>query len=190
MKKCLLLLMVLLLVSCKTPDARRPVSQTTESFIDQSIEHNKKLVAYEEGLIQKIIEKDTLNNYLTSNNGFWYYYRTKKIHDTITPGFGDRVVFNYNIQHLDGTPIYTTEEIDTRAYVIDKENLFTGLREGLKLMKAGETITFLFPSHKAFGYYGDNKKIGVNVPIKSTVTLKSIQSGSETINDTLNQTQP
>jgi hypothetical protein len=41
-------------------------------------------------------------------------------------------------------------------------------------MKEGEVVTFLFPSHKAFGYYGDKNKIGANIPIITTVSLYSI----------------
>lgn len=190
MKKLITLLIVLLLTACKSHEARKPVAQSTDTFIDESIEHNKKLIAFEEGLIQKIIKKDTINNYLTSNSGFWYYYNEQNISPTSRPGFGDKVTFSYNLQHLDGTPIYTTEEIGPRTYVMDKENLFTGLREGLKLMKEGETITFLFPSYNAFGYYGDTKRIGTNVPIKSTVTLHSIQTAEKINTDTTNNTKP
>lgn len=186
MKRTAAVILLVLLGSCKSPNARRPVSQATSSFIDESIERNKKLVAYEEGLIQDIIERDTANNYLTSKSGFWYYYNNKKIAPAEKPQFGDKVIFRYNILRLDGSPIYTREEIGMRTYVIDKESLFTGLRQGLKLMKEGETVTFLFPSYKAFGYYGDNERIGVNVPIKSTVTLDSIQDRSEMITGTDN----
>ena len=38
-----------------------------------------------------------------------------------------------------------------------------------------ETISFLFPSHMAYGYHGDDQKIGINQPIICTVTLKDIQ---------------
>jgi len=57
---------------------------------------------------------------------------------------------------------------------MDKEELFTGLREGLKLMKSGETVTFLFPSQKAYGYYGDENRIGSNTPLICKVTVNSI----------------
>ena len=50
-----------------------------------------------------------------------------------------------------------------------------GLRDGIKLMKKGETITFLFPSHMAYGYHGDDKKIGTNEPLICTVTLNDIK---------------
>ena len=38
-------------------------------------------------------------------------------------------------------------------------------------MKEGESITFLFPSQKAYGYYGDEEKIGSNVPLVCDVSL-------------------
>ena len=40
-------------------------------------------------------------------------------------------------------------------------------------MKKNETVTFLFPSHIAYGYHGDNKKIGTNQPLICTVTLRN-----------------
>jgi FKBP-type peptidyl-prolyl cis-trans isomerase len=58
---------------------------------------------------------------------------------------------------------------------MDKQELFTGLREGLKLMKTGETVTFLFPSQKAYGYYGDQNKIGSNMPLICEVTVLAIK---------------
>lgn len=161
--------------ACKSPEARRPVSQKSGSYIDESIEMNKKLVAEEEEIIQKIIEQDSINNYIASDSGFWYYYHQKDTTATKTPAFGDVVEFDYDIRTLNDRVIYADEEIPTRQYAMDKEDLFSGLREGLKLMKEGEKVTFLFPSHKAFGYYGDKRKIGTNVPIKSTVLLHEIK---------------
>ena len=69
---------------------------------------------------------------------------------------------------------YSAEELRTQSYAMDQEELFTGLREGLKLMKTGETITFIFPSQKAYGYYGDDNKISSNMPLVCEVTVNSI----------------
>ncbi|MCF4101361.1 gliding motility-associated peptidyl-prolyl isomerase GldI [Gillisia sp. M10.2A] len=172
-----LILLLAAVVSCKTtPEARRPVTQRSGSFINESIERNKALVAKEEEQIEKLIARDSSNTYIASSNGFWYYYNSKST-DSLnveTPEFGDVVRFDYSVKDLYGTDIYTEGEIPTKRYAIDKEELFQGLREGLKLMKANETVTFIFPSHKAFGYYGDKNKIGTNVPIITQVTLHSI----------------
>ena len=180
MKKTFLsLLGILLLFSCKSPEARRPVTQKSGSYINESVERNKKIVAAQEEMIHQIMEKDSTRDYLTSPNGFWYFYNKKDTTSTETPEFGDVVEFKYNLRTLDGTPIYSEEELPVRTYTIDKEQLFSGLREGLKLMKEGETVTFLFPSHKAFGYYGDKKRIGSDVPLISTVTLYNISEEEE-----------
>jgi len=163
-------------LGCKSPEARRPVTQNSGSFINQSIQRNKKLVAKEEAFILKLIEKDSSQEYIASNNGFWYYYN-KKSTDSLNlemPEYGDVVRFDYNIKALDGNYIYDVGEIPTKRYAMDREDLFGGLREGLKLMKEGETVTFIFPSHKAFGYYGDKERIGTNIPIITEVTLHSI----------------
>jgi len=172
----LLILTVISLGACKSPEARKPVTQNSGSFIDQSIARNKELVAKEEAVIEKMIQQDSTKEYTASANGFWYYYN-KQTTDSLnikTPEFGDVVKFDYTINDLNGNVIYDEGELPTKRYAIDKEELFGGLREGLKLMKEGEVVTFIFPSHKAFGYYGDKNKIGTNIPIITKVSLNSI----------------
>ena len=41
-------------------------------------------------------------------------------------------------------------------------------------LKENETITFIFPSQLAYGYYGDNNKIGSNTPLIYEVTVQKI----------------
>lgn len=176
----LILLLFMGMMSCKSPEARQPVSHKTGSFINASVERNIKLNKKEKEKIEQIIKADTTSKYLTSESGFWYTYETKVENDTITADFGDVVNFDYNVKSLSGQIIYSDEEIKPRNYIMDKEELFTGLREGLKLMKPGETVTFLFPSQKAYGYYGDTNRIGTSVPLICKVTVHSI---TQTQND-------
>jgi gliding motility-associated peptidyl-prolyl isomerase len=164
----------LLLIACKSPEARRPISSKSGSFIDASVERNIKLNEKEQAYIQKIMSENPEENYIASENGFWYYYNVKQADSLISPEFGDIVNFNYNIKTLSDDVIYTTEDLKTQTYIMDKQELFSGLREGLKLMKSGETVTFMFPSQKAFGYYGDNNRIGINVPLKCEVSVNTI----------------
>ncbi len=179
-KLYLLTIILLVFVSCKSPEARRPVTVKSGSFIDESVERNKKMNSNEHAQIKKFIQQQKDTKYLTSSHGFWYTYRTKIEADSLkTPKFGDIVNYNYIVKALNGTVIYTTEELKTQTYVIDKQELFSGLREGLKLMKTGETVTFLFPSQKAYGYYGDGNKIGRNTPLICDVTLNTITENQQ-----------
>jgi len=162
-----------LLLNCKTPEARRPISEASGSFINESVARNKALFETQKNAIISLIGNDS--TYINSNSGFWYKKNTTN--DSInakTPNFGDIINYDYSVSDLKGNLIYSKKETKTQNYIMDKEELFNGLREGLKLMKTGETATFVFPSQKAYGYYGDDKKIGINVPIICNVTVNSI----------------
>ena len=172
MKNLLLILILsLFCFSCKSPEARMPESVQSGSFLKESAERNRKLNELEHKQIKSIIESNSDKNYIASESGFWYSYNNEIENDTIQPQFGDIVDFNYSVSNIQGSEIYSTEN---RTYIMDKEELFTGLREGLKLMKPTESVTFIFPSQKAFGYYGDENKIGTNVPLICEVTLNTI----------------
>jgi len=165
----------LLLACCTQQEARRPVSHTSGTFLKESIDRNKKLINDEETIIEALIKKDTANNYIASPRGYWYSYDVKSSTETKTPVKGDIAHFDYFIKNLKNEIIYTSEELKPQVYAVDKQNIMMGLRDGIKLMKKGEKITFLFPSHMAYGYHGDDKKIGTNEPLICVVTLHDIR---------------
>ncbi|MFV0565600.1 MAG: gliding motility-associated peptidyl-prolyl isomerase GldI [Flavobacteriaceae bacterium] len=174
MIKYLVFVIAIFTVGCKEPEARRPITVQSGTFINESVARNKALNEKENALINNYIKQQN-STYITSENGFWYTYDAKIETDTLpTPKFGDVVTYNCSIKTLNGNIIYSEEDLKTQTYTIDQEELFTGLREGLKLMKPGETVTFLFPSQKAYGYYGDDNKIDTNTPIICQVTLNTI----------------
>lgn len=79
------------------------------------------------------------------------------------------------MKDLDGNVIYSEVELRPQVYRVDKQDIMVGLREGIKLMRKNEKVNFLFPSHIAYGYHGDNKKIGTNQPLLCTVTLNDFK---------------
>jgi gliding motility-associated peptidyl-prolyl isomerase len=162
------------LISCVNPESRRPVSHHTSSYIQESVKLNKHINAAEERAILYYIAQDSLKKYTASKNGFWYARILQGQSENKKPVVGDRVLFEYEIFDLNNQLIYSKEEIGQVSYIIDKENLTTGLQEGLKLMKEGEEIQFLFPSFKAFGFTGDQEKIGIKQPLVYSVKLINI----------------
>lgn len=166
--------LTLVIASCSEQQARKPVSHSSGSFMKESIQRNKKLVAKEEDAIAKIIKKDTANAYIASEKGYWYTYEEKST-ETTTPIRGDIAYFDYEITDLYGNIIYTKEELKPQTYYVDKQNIMTGLRHGIKLMHKGDKIKFVFTSHMAYGYHGDDDKIGTNQPIICIVTLNDIK---------------
>lgn len=66
MKQFSLLLTVLFLCACKQPEARKPISVKSGSFIDVSVKRNKELLAKEEAEILRRIALDSTINYKAS----------------------------------------------------------------------------------------------------------------------------
>jgi gliding motility-associated peptidyl-prolyl isomerase len=153
-----------------------PESVHSGSFLKESAERNRKLNELERGQIESLIKSNPEKEYIASESGFWYYYDNQIESDTVQPQFGDIIDFDYNVSSIAGTEIYSKEN---KTYIMDKEELFTGLREGLKLMKPTESVTFIFPSQKAYGYYGDENKIGTNIPLICEVTLNTITQNND-----------
>ena len=176
MKNLSYIFILLILASCSNKQqARKPISQSSGSFIKESIERNKKLNNDEETLIANFIKKDSLNEYIASPKGYWYSYNAKIDEASNTPIRGDIAYFDYDLKSLEGKTIYTKQELKPQEYYVDKENIMMGLRDAIKIMKKGEEITFLFPSHIGYGYHGDNDKIGTNEPLLCTVKLNDIK---------------
>lgn len=171
----------MLFMSCKSPEARRPVQSQSGTFIKESAIRNKALYEKEKTIIEQIMAKDSSKTYYSSEGGFWYFYHKRDTTETEKPDIGDLVEFTYNIKDLNGNSILTEEENGLQHYKIDQSNqdLISGIREGIKLMKEGETVTFLLPSYKAYGYYGIDNKLGMNIPVQSTITLHSIENINE-----------
>lgn len=172
-------LMGIALMSCSQQQARRPLTQSSGSFMKESIDRNKKLIANEESRIDSIIKSNPNIKYLASDKGYWYHYEIENTTDTITPKRGDVAFYNYNIKDIKGNIIYSEAELEPQVYFVDKEDIMAGLRYGLKLMNKGEKVTFLFPSNLGYGYRGDDNKIGTNQPLICTVTLNDIKPESE-----------
>ena len=163
--------------SCKQhQDARKPISQSSGSFMKKSIARNKKLVANEETQIEALIKSKPNVKYIASTKGYWYTYETKNDIDSLTPKKGDVAFFDYEIKDLNGAVIYSELELRPQIYYVDKQNIMMGLRDGIKLMRKNEKVSFLFPSNMGYGYHGDDKKIGTNQPLICTVTLRDFKS--------------
>ncbi len=166
----------LLLLGCAQKQApRKPISQSSGTFMKESIERNKLLFAQEEAIIENLIEKDTTRDFVASTKGYWYTYNIKVENNEPFPQKGDVVYFNYDVKNLSNAVIYTAQELKSQRYYVDKENIMTGLRNGIKHMKKGESITFYFPSHMGYGYLGDKNKIEKNEPLICTVTVNDIE---------------
>lgn len=181
MKYLWFILIASVILGCGGPEPRRPVQAKTGSFFKESIERSKELLAAEEKLIADIIAKDSFHDYNQSASGSWYFYEVLNEDSQYKPQPDDLVTMTYNVLSLTNDTIYSSEEIGVVEYKVDKQELFPGLRNSVKLLKEKETATFLYPSSLAYGYHGDNNKIGINVPLKSTLSILKIERQKDSL---------
>jgi len=174
MKHFLYFFLIIAIIGCKGPEPRKPIKVKTGSVLQNSVERNKDLLAKEEKQIMEIIKTDSVNTYFSSGIGSWYHYINKNEESDYYPQTDDLVLMEYNVISFGNDTIYSKADIGTVTYKVDKQDLFPGLRNSVKLMKENESATFLFPSSLAYGYHGDINKIGINIPIKSTITILKI----------------
>ncbi|MFZ0595695.1 MAG: gliding motility-associated peptidyl-prolyl isomerase GldI, partial [Flavobacterium sp.] len=118
------LLFAVLFVSCKQhEDARRPISQTSGTFMKKSVDRNKKLVANEEDVIKKIIKNNPKIKYYATRKGYWLYYDEQNTTDPATPKKGDIAYFNLEIKDIEGKIIYSEADLGPQTYYVDKQDI-------------------------------------------------------------------
>jgi gliding motility-associated peptidyl-prolyl isomerase len=181
------LLLLLILSSCRQVEPRRPITNNSSSTTKISVENNRKLYAAEEKAIEAVIAKEG-NDYKRSSFGFYYAYVTKIDSASAKPRFGDEVTFEYDVVSLKGDTIYYMDELSPITKSMEQEyGIFRGMRETLKMMKVGEELMVYYPSYMGYGYYGDEDRIGTNIPFKSSVKLLGINLSSKARDTTLSR---
>lgn len=169
---------LIFIYSCHSPEARRPVSVSSGSRVLESAKTSKMIFEEDAADIKAYLSKlDSIKLY-SSNSGFWYYYDSRDSIYSETPKPGDLTRLTYQIEDLKNEIIYDSISLGVISYRVDKEVLFKGLREGIKLMYPGQQVTFLFPSELAYSYTGDKILIGANEPLVCRVHLYSIEKDS------------
>jgi gliding motility-associated peptidyl-prolyl isomerase len=169
MRFALIVVLLLSNFSCTENNARFPLNKKKQVFLNSSAERNKILLARDEALLKKATERDTTLNFMSSQAGFLYAY-VKQAPTTLSlPQKGTRVRFQYQVEDLENNLLYSKSELGTVEYAVDQEDLLPALREGIRMMRPGEVVVFLFPSYLCYGYQGDGEKIGVNQPLRFTL---------------------
>lgn len=168
------------IISCKEKEQpRKPISYSSGEYIKKSIQRNKEFVSEEEQLILDYIKKDSTLQYKESTAGFWFSYIQKNEKDTIKIQSGDVVQLDYKIENFENQLIYDFQQTQPKEYVVDKQEVVSGLRNAVKGMRTNEEIKCLLPSTMAYGSVGDKNKIGANTPIIMTIKVKSIKKNNE-----------
>lgn len=169
----IIFLIATLLYSCG--DGHKKTTQKTniqsKEFQDKLIEANKMYVKRENDEIDQYVAHRGWKM-ATTGTGLRYMITQK--------GTGELAVIekqakvNYKISLLDGTVCYSSDSTGAKIFMIGKDNVESGLHEGIQLLHVGDKAIFILPSHLAHGLIGDEKKIPPRATVIYDIQLLAI----------------
>jgi FKBP-type peptidyl-prolyl cis-trans isomerase len=127
-------------------------------------------------------ENERIDNYVKRRNweviktgtGLRYLIYERKDSLLPTPKINDIVVVTYKVTLLNGKVCYEKTE-SPEHFRVAKDNVESGLHEGIQFMRPGEKAYFIMPSHLAHGLIGDLDQIPMNATIVYDLHLHQIQ---------------
>jgi len=156
-----LFLLLLLESSCGNSQQRKE-PMTEKEVREKMIGVNKEMVKGESEEIEAYIKRHGLDMKQTGTGLRYMIYKQ---------GSGEKAEngkvakISFNVKLLDGTECYNSEKKGPQEFTIGRDNVESGLHEGILLMHVGDKAMFIMPPHLAHGLIGDEKKI----PALSTI---------------------
>ncbi len=144
---------VLAIHSCATNNSDH---QESVDLKEPLIVHNQQAHQKEDRLIEKYVERRKWN-VNKSPTGLRYIIWSKGNGEKVNTG--ERVTVNYQVRLLDGTLCYSSNESGPRTFLVGRDQVETGLHEGVTYLNRGDSATFVVPSYLAHGFTGDLNKI-------------------------------
>lgn len=133
---------------------------------------NKMILNEDNELIEYYIE-DSDQQFVKTSFGFWISNQGKSTESMAS--LGDMIKYEYEVMDFEEKIIYSKEENGIKQTILGKENLPRGLHASLQLIEEGDSATALYPSFLAYGGYGDQNKVGSNMPLIFKIKVLDIQ---------------
>ncbi len=150
-----ILIFMLIFFSCtreKVTEGKKNIQNPKKSLE----EVNKLLVEKDSERIKSYVERRGWAM-RESESGLWFMIYQEGTGNLVKKN--DYITFNYEVNLLDGTKCYSSEESGPKSFVVGKGGVESGLEEGVLLLKKGSKARFILPPHLAHGLIGDENRI-------------------------------
>lgn len=168
-------LTVITIYSCNNvEDGTVAVEQTIpKKDIKKKIESaNKMYVKRESDEIDQYVKFHEWNMTKTGT-GLRYMIIKKGNGKTVLPGM--EATITYKVKLLDGTLCYTSDSLGAKTFLVEQDNVESGLHEGIQKLREGDIALFIIPSHLAHGLLGDESKIPTHASVIYEIELLSVR---------------
>jgi FKBP-type peptidyl-prolyl cis-trans isomerase FkpA len=166
-------LFIIMLYSCNNEEGETVAVEQTISKKDvkKKIEAaNKMYVKRESDEIDQYVKFHEWNMTKTGT-GLRYMVIKKGKGKTVLPGM--EATINYKVKLLDGTLCYSSDVLGSKTFLVEQDNVESGLHEGIQKLREGDMALFILPSHLAHGLLGDESKIPTHASVVYEIELLS-----------------
>ncbi len=152
-----ILFSLLALSSCGPKKKKtQPVVINYNEFVDPLEKKNKELTKEEKRSIDSYVKR---NHFDMIETGTGVRYMIYEKGNGPSANTRDIVLIDFDIKLLDGTICYSSRQTGAEEFVVDYDNVESGLHEAIKFMHKGDKAIIIIPSHRAFGLAGDQDRI-------------------------------
>lgn len=146
-------------------DGRVPVRTKEVPAKPDLVQENKDAFRLEQHDIKLYGERYGLN--LTpTGTGLHYQLLRDSAGPTARPDQWARV--NYRLELLNGDTAYATEPGKPESFMVEMDEVESGLHEAIQLLSVGDSAVIIIPSYRAYGLIGDEDRI----PMRSTIVYR------------------
>lgn len=169
----ILLLINVFLIACKEQPTHRQ-SIDYDQVREDLMEMNKEKAENESARLEEYIEKSDWDA-IRTGTGIYVYVYYQQDSTALPAEFGQLAELSYEVHLLDGTLCYSTVASGPESFRIGMDNVESGLHEAIQYLAVGDKAKILLPSHRAYGFTGDQKKIPQDAAIIYDVELLSLK---------------
>lgn len=140
-------------------------SNTAVAPVEDHVQENRDAVRLEDRDIELYIGRFGLSM-RKSGTGVRHALLRDAPGDSIRPG--EWAAVNYRMELLDGETAYSSAIGEPESFLVEMDDVESGLHEGIQHLSPGDSAVIIIPSYRAHGLIGDMDK----VPPRSTVVYR------------------
>jgi FKBP-type peptidyl-prolyl cis-trans isomerase len=132
---------------------------------EQRIKDNQDALQQEERQIDRYVRRIGLP-FQRSPLGVRYLILRDAPGPTMRPG--QWATLHYRVELLNGDTAYSTAGQGPESFLVERDDVESGLHEAVQLLSPGDSAVFILPSYRAHGIAGDSDRI----PMRSSVVYR------------------
>jgi FKBP-type peptidyl-prolyl cis-trans isomerase len=167
--------LALVMLHCGRQEKHPMQSATPDELREQLLESSRNSAVNEEQQIERWVEANKLDM-IKTGTGLRYQITKKDTLNSPKIQLEQRVKVNYRVSLLNGKSCYSSDANGgPQEFLVGRDDVESGLHEGIQLLRTGEKAIFVLPSHLAHGFTGDQKCIPGNAPIVYDIEVLSVR---------------